>query len=145
MKIYCDTSALPHNISRHNDKKSQIELAALSQLREKYPFFGSHLVRYEAERTKDEIQRDHLIIDVNELENVPKDQKLLGFNIQINQYSCINSPIISDVQDEAIRAELMERGLKQRDAEHITQAICNDCDVFLTRDEDLSSRRTAIG
>jgi len=53
---------------------------------------------------------------------VPHDQKLLGFNIQISQYTCINSPIISDVQDEAIRAELMEH--------------CNNCDVFLTRHED---------
>jgi len=98
--------------------------------------FGSHLVRYEAEKTKDEIRRGHLIVDVDGLQNVPNDQKLLGFNIQINRYSCINFPIISDVQDEAIRAELMERGLKLRDAEHITQAVCNNCDVFLTRDED---------
>jgi len=30
----------------------------------------------------------------------------------------------------------MTHGLEQRDAEHITQAVCNNCDVFLTRDED---------
>ncbi len=78
--------------------------------------FGSHLVRYEAEKTKDEIRRGYLIIDANALENVPNDQQLLGFNIQISQYTCINSPIISDVPDETIRAELMKRGLKQRDA-----------------------------
>ncbi len=136
MKIYCDTSVLRHNISRHNDEKSQRELAALNQLAANYPMFGSHLVRYEAEKTKDEIRRGHLIVDVDGLQNVPNDQKLLGFNVQINQYSCINFPIISDVQDEAIRAELMERRLKRRDAEHITQAVCNNCDVFLTRDED---------
>jgi hypothetical protein len=66
---------------------------------------------------------------------------LLGFNIQIDQYTCINSPIISDVQDEAIRAELMAHGLKQRDAEHITQAICNSYDVFLTRDKGVYKLR----
>ena len=135
MRIYCDTSALRHNINRHNDEKSQSELAALNQLTEKYPLFGSHLARYEAEKTKDDTRREHLIADVDELKNVPNDQKLLGFNVQISQYTCINSPIISDVQDEGIRAELMERGFKQRDAEHITQAVCNNCDVFLTRDE----------
>jgi len=43
--------------------------------------------------------------------------------------------MISDVQDEAIRSELIAHGLEQRDAENITQAVCNDCDVFLTRDE----------
>ncbi len=60
------------------------------------------------------MRRGHLIIDVDGLQNVPNDQKLLlGFNIQISQYICINSPIISDVQDEAIRAELMERRLDE--------------------------------
>jgi len=98
--------------------------------------FGSHLVRYEAEKTKDELQRGYLIIDVEALQKVPNDQKFLGFNIQISQYTCLNSSIISEVQDETIRAELMKRGLKQRDAEHITQAVCNNCDVFLTRDQD---------
>jgi hypothetical protein len=141
LSIYCDTSALRHNIGRQNDEKSQRELSALNQLMEKYPMFGSHLVRYEAEKTKDEIRRGHLIIDAQALQNVPNDHKLLGFNIQISQYTCINSPIISDVQDEAIRAELMKRGLKQRDAEHITQAVCNNCDVFLTRDKGIRKRR----
>ena len=47
----------------------------------------------------------------------------------------VTYPLISDVQDETLRKELMARGLKQRDAEHLTQAVCNDCDVFLTRDE----------
>jgi predicted nucleic acid-binding protein len=136
LKIYCDTSVLPHNISRHNDEKSQRQLAAVNQLAATYPMFGSHLVRYEAQKTKDEIRRGHLIVDVDGLQNVPNDQKLLGFNIQISANTCLNSPIISDVQDEGIRAELIKRGLKQRDAEHITQAVCNNCDVFLTRDED---------
>jgi len=30
--------------------------------------FGSHLVRYEAEETKDELQRGYLIIDVEALQ-----------------------------------------------------------------------------
>jgi hypothetical protein len=141
LRIYCDTSALRSNISRHTDEESQTELASLEQLTAKYSFFGSHLVRYEAQNTKDEIQRGYLIIDVAELQNVPHDDKLLGFNVQINQYVCINSPIISDVQDEGIRAELMARRLKQRDAEHITQAVCNHCDVFLTRDKGIRKRR----
>jgi predicted nucleic acid-binding protein len=144
LRIYCDTSALRHNISRHNDEKSQRELAALTQLLGKYPMFGSHVVRYEAEKTKDEIRRGYLIIDAEALQNVPNDQKLLGFNIQISQYTCINSPIISDVQDEAIRAELMERKLKLRDAEHITQAVCNNCDVFLTCDKGILKRRDRL-
>jgi len=35
----------------------------------------------------------------------------------------------------------MKRGLKQRDAEHLTQAVCNNCAVFLTRDKRIISGR----
>ena len=52
-----------------------------------------------------------------------------------DQYGgCISYPLVSDVQDEAIFRELENRGLGLHDAQHITQAISNNCDVFLTRD-----------
>jgi hypothetical protein len=43
--------------------------------------------------------------------------------------------MISDSQNEPLRDELIQHGLEPTDAEHITQAVSNDCDVFLTRDE----------
>jgi hypothetical protein len=141
MKVYCDSDTLFHNIARHKDTpKAQTELDALTRLLAlrdagKIAMFRSHLVTYEAMKTSNETQRNRLIDDYNALQPILNDEKLLGFNIQISQYTCINSPIISDVQDETIRKELMDGGLEQRDAEHITQAVCNDCDVFLTRDE----------
>jgi len=98
--------------------------------------FGSHLVLHEAMNTKNERKRNQLSAEHAALEPIPKDEKLLGYNTITDQYggfACC--PMISDVQDEAIRTELIAQGLKQRDAEHITQAVCNDCDVFLTRDE----------
>jgi hypothetical protein len=135
MRIYVDTSALPSNI-RHSDAKSQADLAAYKQLKKQLPMFTSHLVRHEVERTKDEIRRNSLIVDIEGLEPIQKDEKLLGFNsVQTDRYGFVTYPLISDVQDESIRQELMERRLDQRDAEHITQAVCNECDVFLTRDE----------
>jgi hypothetical protein len=135
MRIYVDTSALPNNI-RHSDPKSQADLAAYNQLAERFQMLGSHLVHYEAERTKDETRRNSLLIDIEGLEPVRKDEKLLGFNsVQTDRYGFVTYPLISDVQDERLRQELMDRGLDQRDAEHITQAVCNDCDVLLTRDE----------
>jgi hypothetical protein len=73
LKIYCDTSVLRNNISPHKDANSQKELAALNQLVKDHPVFGSHLVRYEAEKTKNETQRGHLIIDAEGLQNVPND------------------------------------------------------------------------
>lgn len=50
-------------------------------------------------------------------------------NIALSATSCLR------IQAEKLRAELIERGLEQRDAEQITQAVCNSCDVFLTRDK----------
>ena len=135
MKIYCDTDTLPHNI-RHVDRKSQGELAALQQLAEKNLMFGSRAVLRELMNTTKQTLRNYLIVDYEALEPIPKDEKLLGFYMQTDQYGgCITNPMISDVQDERLREELTQHGLKLRDAEHITQAVCNGCDVFLTRDE----------
>jgi hypothetical protein len=58
----------------------------------------------------------------------------VGFNAQADLYGFTGFFLLADVQDEKIRAELLEHGLTQRDAELITQAVCNDFDVFLTRD-----------
>ena len=108
----------------------------MRELWESPDLFGSHLVEYEAANTKDDTRRQSLIVEFKALRPVSKDQKLLGFNTVFDQYGgFVCSPMISDVQDESLREELMHRGLAQRDAEHVTQAICNDCDVFLTRDE----------
>ncbi len=135
MKIYCDTNTLPHNI-RHADQKTLGELAALKQLAEKYLLYGSLGVLRELMETKDQTQRDYLIVNYKSLEPIPKDEKVHGFHTQYDQYGgFVAYPLVSDVQDETLRAELMQRGLDRPDAEHITQAICNDCDVFLTRDE----------
>ncbi len=112
------------------------ELVALKQLAEKYSMFGSRVVLRELMNTTKQTQRDYLIVDYQALEPIPKDEKLLGFHTQADQYGgFITNPLISDVQDERLREELTQHGLKLRDAEHITQAVCNGCDVFLTRDE----------
>jgi predicted nucleic acid-binding protein len=133
LKIYCDTNTLPHNI---RDQKSQGELAAIMQLAEEYPMFRSLVVYREVMNTPEGTQQNNLILEYNALEPIPKDEKVLGFHTQSDQYGgCITQPLISDVQDEKICKELKRRGLKLRDAEHITQAVCNGCDVFLTRDK----------
>lgn len=136
LKIYCDTNTLPGNI-RHADQKSQDELAAMKQLDEKYLLFRSRVVLREVTNTRDETQREYLIVDYESREAVPRDEKVHGIHTQTDQYGgFVGQPLVSDVQDEAICHELIDRGLERRDAQHITQAICNDCDVFLTRDEE---------
>ncbi len=136
LRIYCDTDTLPHNI-RHDDKKTQGELAALKRLAEEQLLFGSLEVRREVMKTRKQSQQDNLIVDYKALKPITKDERVHGFHTQTDQFGgFITQPLISDVQDEALRNELVNRGLKLNDANHITQAVCNNCDVYLTRDED---------
>jgi hypothetical protein len=146
-KIYCDTSTLAPNI---RDPKSQPELAALEQLRllcreSKGVLLRSHIVRGELERTKDASLREQLKADFDLLEGVLKDEKLLGFHTEHDRYGgFVTYPLMSDIQDPKIFEEIYQEIKRRtspatdfqmrRDAEHLTQAICNDCDVFLTRD-----------
>ena len=137
MKIYVDTSCLRSNVSRHSDTKSQRELAALEQLAEQYSLFGSRLTFREIMDTAKASHRENLIIDYKALQPIQNDERLLGFNTLSDPYGgFICHPIMQDCQDEALRMELIEAGLEPKDAEHIVQAVCNDCGVFLTRDEN---------
>ena len=146
MRIYCDTDTLLSNI-RHPDEKCRAELAALQKLLagrrdEGYSMFRS-LVNYrELMETFDDSQKSALLQDYESLEPVRKDEKVLGMQTQEDRYGgCVVYPLVSDVQDEAMCQELTDRGIKLRDAQHITQAICNACDVFLTRDEGTIIKR----
>jgi hypothetical protein len=132
MKIYRDTNTLLGNI------RDETELAAVTELeRLGLTMFGSHIGRSEAMNTKDENKRRQLVNQHDRLERTPKDEKLLGFNVTTDHLGgFVCSPMISDVQDEQVRAELMQRGLEQRDAEHIAQAVANDFDIFLTCDKN---------
>jgi hypothetical protein len=134
LKVYGDTNTLPSNASNH---ASQEELAALEQLRadERLEWFTSHIVRHEATNTKNESKRNTLVGEHEARKPLPKDEMIVGFNTQtVQSGGFLGFTLISDVQDEALRAELIKRGLTQRDAEHVTQAVCNNCDVFLTLD-----------
>ncbi|MBZ5616655.1 MAG: hypothetical protein LAO23_21820 [Acidobacteriia bacterium] len=133
LKVYCDTNTLPGNIGDPD------ELAALERLacHEGIELVCSHLGAHEASNTKSVQKRNVLVAEHNTRRCVEKDEKLLGFNTQTDwRGGFICSPLISDVQDESIRAELIDQGLEPRDAEHVTQAVCNKCDVFLTRDQE---------
>jgi hypothetical protein len=131
LKIYCDTNTLPGNADVDKEQSEALEqLQSIQGLK----WFTSHIVGHEATRTKDENKRSRLLDQHTERELIPRDEKVVGYNAQSDGYSFVGFFQLSDVQDEALRSELVTRGLAQRDAEHITQAACNDCDVFLTRD-----------
>ena len=143
VKIYCDTNTLFHNVARHpTDLKTQIELRALEQLlacyrRGKISMFRSRVNLREIEKTPDVEQLANLRADYEALQQIPKDERFYGTEKLITdpRGGYIENPLVSDVWDEPLCAKLVERGLEIRDAQHITQALCNHCNVFLTCDE----------
>jgi hypothetical protein len=144
-KIYCDTNTLAPNI---RDEPSELE--ALKRLRElcqsgKCSMYRSHIVLAELERTPDVEQRERLRADYELVEGILHDEKLLGVRAAFDHLGTYaNCPIFSDVQDPKLFEEIYQE-LKRRipnaddlqvrrDAENLSLAISNNCDVFLTRD-----------
>lgn len=140
LNIYSDTDTLLSNI-RQPDEKSKRELFALQRLLAgrqagKYQMVRSRVSLRELTATRNEALRQGLLTDYGALEQITNDEKVLGFDTQYDRLGgFIANPMVSDVQDEPLRDQLMRRGLSQRDAEHLAQAISNRCSVFLTRDE----------
>ncbi len=98
--------------------------------------YRSRVVRAELERTREPKQRSALQADYEALDKIPKDERVLGFcNTQDKFGGFISYPMVSDYLNETHHKELVTRGLSEKDAHHITHAIGNQCDVFLTRDE----------
>jgi predicted nucleic acid-binding protein len=55
------------------------------------------------------------------------------------------SPMVSDIVDEALFADLKAMGLpNDSDARHLMYAVENKCDRFVTLDPDFLDRRDAL-
>jgi len=134
LKVYCDTNTLPGNADAC--EKESKALKQLQSIEGGLKWFPSHIVQHEATSTKDESKRNKLLAEHQERESIQKDEKVVDYNAQSDIYGGFTGFfLISDVQDEALRSELISSGLTQRDAEHISQTVSNNCDVFLTRDK----------
>ena len=144
MNIYCDTSSLFSNADRHTDAKNQQEAAAINGLlrfhqQGKIRLLRSNIIRRELEKTRGARQRDALLNDFLRLVPVAKDEKVLGYDNQITDPygGFVTNPLVSDVQDEHLVQKLRrDLNLSLEDAQHLAQAISNEADVFLTRDEE---------
>ncbi len=107
--------------------------------------YRSRVVLSEIVATKDLEQQEKLIADYHALDQIPHDERVVGFHNQWDKFGGASYPLVSDVQDEklylGIKGELEARlGRRSdtqqwnRDAQHLTQAMANNCNVFLTRD-----------
>ena len=99
----------------------------------------------EQERTKDPVKRATLEAARGEVSAVGTDHVLLGFNHLTGPYGTIAvTPIITDIVDEALFADLKGIGLNDSDAKHLMYAFKNACDRFVTLDPDFLDRRASL-
>jgi hypothetical protein len=135
MKIYGDTDTLRNNIATEPDEQEAVEILFTAHDHGIVVLYRSNINHREVMNTPDPVQRQRLVDDAEQRERVPNNERLHGFQAQdMGRLGFISSPLMSDVQDDALCQELERRGLARADAQHITQAVCNACDVFLTRD-----------
>ena len=89
--------------------------------------------------------RAKLKAGLSELALAENDHKLLGFHTQTDQYGgCITSPLVTDIVDEQLYADLLDAGLKEDDAKHLMYAVHNAFQRFLTCDGGILSRKTVL-
>jgi hypothetical protein len=140
MRVYCDTDTLFHNIEKHADQaKARAELDALRFLLKQHgeghvTMYRSRVNLRELERTPNVDQLRLLQGDYEALEPIPLDERHYGNTEEVADLrgSVISSPLVSDVQDEKILAELQGYGIRRRDAEHVTvRDVKTDHDTFL--------------
>jgi hypothetical protein len=83
--------------------------------------------------------------DLDELERVQDDHRVLGFYTVNDQYGgCICNPLVTDIVDEVLFGKLLAAGLARDDAQHFMYASHNKYDCFLTCDRDFLNRRAAL-
>jgi hypothetical protein len=135
MKIYCDTDTLLHDVNAYFLEANELE--ALRMLLMAYAngvcsMVRSRVVLREPEATGN-LKADFMRADYQALRQIENDERV-GF-------ACSQDPLVSNVQDDDVWTALIQGGLSVRDAHHVTEAKCNDCNVFLTRDGQIIKRR----
>jgi predicted nucleic acid-binding protein len=99
----------------------------------------------EQERTQDPLKRAKLEAARSEVLAVATDHVVLGFSNLSGPYGTISTnPIVTDIVDEALFADLKSAGLDDSDARHLMYAVANACDRFVTLDPDFLGRRVSL-
>ena len=143
MKIYLD-NAVVSAIGRDDTPVESSSILKLLKLHDAghVELWTSEVAGREIEKYKSDQKRfvEPVYLLLKKVQYVEK-QKLLGMNVYIDQYTCINSPLI---EDDPIWSRLRRIGLDETDAHHLMLAIKAECAVFLTIDKDFMGRKLQI-
>jgi hypothetical protein len=139
LKVYGDTNTLRDNADDPAEVVALKKLAADSRLE----WWKSNIVDIEVNKTRDETKRNSLSQDSASREKVKHNENLLPAQMRVYSSSpvLVFSRPLSEVFDPSLQAEIMQQGIKRVDAQHLTQAGCNDIDVFLTTDNGIIKKR----
>src|SRR5262245_49776807 len=106
--VYCDTNTLPSN-ANHPDEKTQRELDALVRLADdpRVRLCRSNIVEHEVRNVRREELRDRLAAERDALERVILNENLLRIDSLSDRMTCLNWPVYSDVQNDAMCEKLV--------------------------------------
>jgi len=148
MRVYLDNVAASGRVV--GDLEPAAEMEALRRIERAHSDGTLKMVTSreswrEQERTKDPVKRATLEAARGEVLAVTTDHVLLGFSHLYGPYGTTAvSPMITDIVDEALFADLRSIGLCDSDARHLMYAVANTCDRFVTLDPDFLDRRTSL-
>ena len=148
LSVYLDNMiacAITERDLANGEQKSLDELVTIEKRRDKIRFQISDEAQREVERTRDQQKRERLKAGISQIESVQESSKLRGFNIQdLGRYGFMSSPLLSEVLDPAMLAQLATLGFERSDSIHFINAVCNKCDVFLTTDPRFMQHRPEL-
>jgi predicted nucleic acid-binding protein len=99
----------------------------------------------EQERTRDVARRSQLEAARDLVSVVQADHRVIGFENLVGPFGPIAAnPLVSDVVDESIFADVTALGLRSADARHFMYAAANNCQRFITLDPDFLDRRSLL-
>ena len=132
------------------DLKPKMEMRAVRTLEKlqsvgKLRLVTSREAWREQERTRDATKRAQFRRARGAVAAIQDDHQVVGFAVAQDELGgYIASPLVTDITDEALFADLKALGLKDADARHLMYAARNGCDRFITLDPDFLTRRSLL-
>jgi hypothetical protein len=143
IRVYLDTNLLGPNAKDYAD-----EALAVREIEDGRAGGRWSLEWVVSRRTANELEkaplerREALKAAYDAAIKLEDDHRVKGFSNQdLGAMGYSSNPLVTDVPDEQIFADLCAMGFKAMDARHLTVAIHNKCDVFLTCDKRIVKRR----
>jgi len=147
MRVYLDNNLLGPNAEEHEAETEAFHAIEAEWLagRWRLEWMVSRRTANELEKTPDLARRGALRAAYDAATLLDDDHTVEGFsNVDLGALGSVTTPLVEDAPDKEIFAALRGMGLHVMDARHLTAAIHNRCEAFLTTDKKILKRRAKI-